>query len=174
MIKFFMKKIFMVGISFFLVCILFVILRSEREMSKDFQMKGSSFFEGLKILQKKDAQIVWTLMARKADFIEGENMVKLSNITMMVQKNRVVFYTDKGTYNLSNRNFTAEGPIRAKAKDYTITADSIDYEASSGDFKTEGHIEVEGKRFKIEGKGLMVDSEQKVRILKDVKATFYK
>lgn len=174
MIKFSMKKIVLVCLSFFFVSMLFVILRSERELSKDFQIKGSSFFEGLKILQKKDANIVWTLLAKRADFIEGENMVKLSDITMTIQKNGVVFYAEKGVYNLSNKNFTAQGPIRAKATDYTIIADSIDYDDSSGNFKTEGFIAVEGKKFKVDGKGMRVDSEQKVRILKDVKATFYK
>jgi len=153
---------------------LFFILRSEKEISKDFQIKGSSFFEGLKILQKKDSNVIWTLLAKRADFIEDEHIVKLSDITMTVQKNGVVFYADKGTYNLSNKNFTAEGPIRAKATDYTIIADSIAYDNSSGNFKTEGPIAVEAKRFKVDGKGMKIDSEQKVRILNDVKATFYK
>ncbi|MEW6213667.1 MAG: LPS export ABC transporter periplasmic protein LptC, partial [Nitrospirota bacterium] len=91
-----------------------------------------------------------------------------------VEKNGLVLYADKGIYNLSNRNFTTEGEIRAKAKDYTITADSIDYEASSGEIKTEGRIKIEGKRFKVAGKGMKANSEQRVRVLKDVKATFYK
>ncbi|MBM4140095.1 MAG: hypothetical protein FJ242_01165 [Nitrospira sp.] len=169
-----MKKIVLVCLSFFFVSMLFFIPRSEKETSKDFQIKGSSFFEGLKILQKKDSNVVWTLLAKRADFIEDENIVKLSDITMTVQKNGVVFYADKGAYNLSNKNFTAEGPIKAKSTDYTIIADSIDYDDSSGNFKTEGSIAVEGKRFKVDGKGMEVDSEQKVRILKDVKATFYK
>ena len=174
MLKSFMKKIVLVCLSFFFVSMLFLILRSEKEISKDFQIKGSSFFEGLKILQKKDSNVVWTLLAKRADFIEDENIVKLSDITMTVQKNGVVFYADKGIYNLSNKNFTAQGPIRAKATDYTIIADSIDYDDSSGNFKTEGSITVESKRFKVDGKGMEVDSEQKVKILKDVKATFYK
>lgn len=174
MIKFVMKKILMIVISFLFVCILIVILRSDKEISKDINIKGISFFEGLKILYKKDAHIVWTLLAKKADFTEGEKLVKLSGITLTIPKNGIVFQADTGIYNLSNRNFTVEGPVKAKTTDYTIITDSIDYEASSGDIKTNGWIEVEGKKFKLDGRGMEVDSEQKVRILKDVKATFYK
>lgn len=169
-----MKKILMIGLSVFFACMFFVLFRSDRESGRDIRIKGNSFIDGLTILHKKDGAPFWMLTARKADFQEGEKMVELNDITMMLHKNSMVFYTDKGTYDLSNQNFATEGEIRAKAKDYTIKVDSIDYEASSGEFKTEGRIQVEGKKFKADGRGMKVDSEQKVRILKDVKATFYK
>jgi lipopolysaccharide assembly outer membrane protein LptD (OstA) len=173
MIKSSMKKILMVVLSSFFVLMLLVVLRSEREGSKDLQFKGNSFIEGLNILQKKDGNVAWVLTAQKADFIEDGEKAELSDITMMIEKNKLILYVDKGIYNLLSRNFTAEGEIRAKAKDYIITADSIDYEAYSGEIKTEGWIKVEGNRFRVQGKGLNIDSGQKVRILKDVEATFY-
>ena len=153
---------------------LFVILKNERETNSDLEVKSNSFIEGIKILQKEEGTTIWKLIARKADFIEGENKAILSDITMVVKKNGLVLYADKGIYNLSDRNFITEGETRAETKDYTITADSIDYEASSGEIKTEGRIKIEGKRFKITGKGMKANSEQKVRVLKDVKATFYR
>jgi len=169
-----MKKYLMIGLSVFFACVFFLLLRSDRESGRDIKIRGNSFIDGLTILQKKDGAPFWTLTARKADFREGEKKVELSDITMVLHKNSMTFYTDNGTYDLSNQNFTTGGEIRAEAKDYTIRVDSIDYEASSGEFKTGGRIQVEGKKFKADGKGMKVDSEQKVRILKDVKATFYK
>ncbi len=174
MIKFFMKKVLMIGLSLSLLCMLFVVLRNGREISGDLKIKGDSFIEGLKILHQKNGIPVWTLSARKADFIEGEDKAELVDISVVIQKNDMVLHADKGVYDLSDQRFTTEGVVKAEAKDYTITADSIDYEASSGEIKTEGWIKVEGKKFIVEGKGMKADTEQKVSILNDVRATFYK
>lgn len=174
MIEFFMKKILMVGLSILFFSMLFMMLRNGREISGDLQIKGNSFIEGLRILQKNNGTAIWTLSARKADFIEGEDKAELSDITMIIQKNGLVLYADNGIYNLSDQRFTTEGEVKADAKDYTIIADSVDYEASSGEIKTGGRIKVEGKKFKVEGKGMKTDAGQKVSILNDVKATFYK
>lgn len=173
MIKSSMKQGFIVLLCLFFLCLFFIIPKNEREISKDMQMKEHSFIEGLKIIQRVNGNTIWTLAARKADFIEGGDKAELSDVQMTVQKNGLFIHSDKGTYNLLNQNFTTEGTIRAEAKNYLITADSIDYEASSGEMKTEGQIKIEGKRFNIIGKGMKA-SENGVRILKDVKATFYR
>jgi hypothetical protein len=174
MIKFFMKKVLLIGLSISLLCTLFVLLRNDREIGGDLKIKGDSFIEGLKILHQKDGITVWTLNARKADFIKGGDKAELADISVVIQKNNMGLHADKGVYDLSAERFTTDGEIKAEAKDYTITADSIDYEASSGEIKTGGRIRVEGKKFKVEGKGMKADAGQKMSILNDVKATFYK
>jgi lipopolysaccharide export system protein LptC len=173
MIKFYMRKFFMTGISLFFVLILFIILRSERDSSEHLTMKGKSFIEGLKILHEEKGNAVWTLTAGKADLKEGDNMAELRDVTVVVPKNGIRLYADKGMYDLLARKFSTESTIRAEGKDYKITTSLIDYDASSGNIKTDEWIEVDGKKFKVKGKGMTVDSEKKVRILKNVKATFY-
>jgi len=173
MIKFFMKRIPMIGLSIFFASILLIIFMSDKESSKDLTIESNSFIDGLKIIQKKDGTPFWTLTARKADFKGGKNIVELSDVIMVLHRNNVILSTDKGTYDLSNQNLTTETPIRAEGKEYTITAGSIDYEASSGELTSEDRITIKGKSFTVDGKGIKVDSEQKVRILKDVKATFH-
>jgi len=101
-------------------------------------------------------------------------MVELSNLTVTVQENGMTFYADTGRYDLLSRNFIINSDIQAEAEDYRIITSSIDYDASTGNAKTDERIIVEGKKFKVEGKGMTLDSEQKVRIRSDVKATFYK
>lgn len=174
MIKFCMKTFIMISLSLFFALILFVVLGSERDEHDTFKIKGNSFIEGLKILHEEGGDAVWTLTARKADLRESDNMADLSDVTVVVPKNGLRLYADKGVYDLTNKKFTTQSEIKAETKDYKITTSLIDYEASSGKIKTEEMIKVDGKRFKVEGKGMTVDSERKVRILKDVKATFYK
>jgi lipopolysaccharide assembly outer membrane protein LptD (OstA) len=174
MIEFLMKKVLMAGLCVLFFSGLFLMVRTGKEFSGDLKISGGSFIEGIKILQKKNGTTVWTLTATRAHFLEDENRAELSDISMMLQKNGVVLYADKGIYNLSERSFTTSSVVKADAKDYKITADSVDYDVSSGNIKTGGRIKVEGKGFKVEGKGMESDGDKKVKILNDVTATFNK
>lgn len=153
---------------------LFVMLINDRENIEKIKVKKTSFIEGLEILYRKNGKAIWKLNARKADFTDDENMVDLSNLTVTVQENGMIFYADTGRYDLLSRNFIINSDIQAESEDYRIITSSLDYDASSGNARTDERIIVEGKKFKVEGKGMTLDSEQKVRIRNDVKATFYK
>lgn len=166
-----MKKVFMVGLSVLLFIGLFLMLRTGREFAGDLKI-SNSFIEDIRIAQKKNGAAVWTLTASRANFPENENMAELNDINMKLENNGVVLHADKGIYNFSDRSFTTDSIVKAETKDYRITTDSVDYEIASGKIKTDGRITVEGKGFKVEGKGLNADTAQKVKILNDVKATF--
>ncbi len=163
----------MVILSFLFAFTLFILL-GEKDGHNNFKIKGNSFIEGLKILHRENDNTAWTLIAKKAELRESENIADLSDITVIVPKNSFKLFADKGIYDLSTQSFRAESKIKAESKDYKIVTSLIDYETSSGRIKTNENIKVDGKRFKVEGKGMSVDSDKKIRILKDVKATFYK
>jgi LPS export ABC transporter protein LptC len=169
-----MKKVLLIGLSVLFLGILFLMLGTGRETPGDFRIAGGSFIDDLRITQKKSGSTIWTLTASKAQFMGDENRAELQDISMELQKNGVVLHASKGIYNLSDRSFTTDSIVKADAKNYTITADSVDYEISSGKIRTDGRITVEGKGFKVEGKGMKADSAQRVEILNDVKATFNK
>jgi LPS export ABC transporter protein LptC len=169
-----MKKILLTGLSFLFLGILFLMLKTGRETLGDFRMAEGSFMEDVRITQKKSGSAVWTLTASSARFLGDENRAELHDISMELQKNGVVLHAEKGIYNLSDRSFTTDSIVKADAKNYTMTSDSVDYEISSGKIRTDGRITIEGKGFRVEGKGMKADSAQRVKILNDVKATFNK
>jgi hypothetical protein len=153
------------------------MLRNERQDIEALKIsKRNSSVEGLKIIHGNNGNTLWTLTARKANFTDDENMAELSDINVVVKKNSMTLSADKGIYNLSTRNFVINSDITAETKDYKIITSLIDYDASSGDVKTNEKIKVEGKskKFTVEGRGMTLDSEQKVKVWKDVKATFYR
>jgi len=163
----------MIGLSVLLFSSLFLMLRTGKEFTGDVKITGS-FIDDIRIIQKKNGSLIWTLTANKANFIEGEDIAELSDVNMTLEKNGVVLHATKGFYTVSNRMFSTKNIVNAEGKDYRITADSVDYDISSGRMKTEGRITVEGKGFTVEGKGMDADTAQKVRIFNDVKATFNK
>lgn len=172
MIEFFMKTVLLIGLSVLFFGILFLMLGTGKDMNGDFKISMGSFIEDITITQKKNGLPVWTLSAGKANFSEDESQAQLSNVNIVLPENGVVLYADRGVYNLSDRSFTTDSVVKAEAKDYTITTDSLNYDISSGKIKTDGRIVVEGKGFRVEGMGMKSDSAQEVKILRDVKATF--
>jgi LPS export ABC transporter protein LptC len=174
MIEFLMKRGLFIVLSVLSFSLLFIMLMTGREINIKLNMQDGSFFEDMKIIHKNNGITAWTLTANKAVFTESEEKAELNTISMFLPKNDVTLYADKGIYNLSEQSFTTDGAVRAEAKDYTITAETIDYEISSGTIEAAGRIEVQGRGFKIEGRGMKADEEQKIRIFNDVKATFYK
>ena len=167
-----MKKLLFVFsvVSFLLIMFFF---GNNREAERDLTLKGNSFIEGLKIVHKKDGSNIWTLYAKRADIIESKNKARLSDVAMTIEKKDMTIQAVKGLYDLESRNLTLEGRITAVAKDYTIIADSVEWDQSKEEIKTEGNVRVESKKFNVEGAGMEASSGEKVRILKDVKATFY-
>lgn len=150
------------------------MLRSGKEMVGDIQTRTDSFLEDIRIVQKKDGVTTWTLTASKADFREGEQKAELSDIELRIEKNGMILHADRGVYDLSTQSFSTDETVKASGKDINLSADSLDYEVASGKIRTDGKIRVEGKGFSVEGTGMQADSEQKVNILNDVKATFHK
>jgi LPS export ABC transporter protein LptC len=172
MIEFFMKKVLLIGLSVLFFGILFLMLETGKDMNGEFKIAMGSFIEDITITQKKNGLTVWTLWADKANFSEDESRAELSDINIVLPDNGLLLYADSGVYNLSDRSFTTDSIVKAEGKDYKITTDSINYEISSGKIETAGRVIVEGRGFRVEGRGMKSDSAEEVTILNDVKATF--
>jgi len=163
----------LIGLSILLFGSFFLMLTTGKEPDRELRIASGSFIEGVRILQKKKGVTLWDLTASRADF-ENEDKATLSNVSISLQKSDVILLADKGVYNLSEKSFTTDSAVKAAGKDYTINADSVDFDVSSGNIKTDGKVKLEGKGFEVEGKGMNAETEKKVRIYNDVKATFHK
>jgi LPS export ABC transporter protein LptC len=148
-------------------------LRSEKVARLNVQLAGDSFFEGLKIINKKDGITEWVLTAKRADLSKDGKEALLSGIEMKLEKQGMMVQAEKGLYNMETKNVTVDGVITARNENYIITTSQALIDSGGGILKTEGEVTVKGKKFNLEGKGLQADNnEQKVRILNNVKATF--
>jgi hypothetical protein len=149
-----------------------ILLTDSKGVEKISVSRGNSYIEGLKIVNKKDGNEVWVLNAKRADIIESENKAKLYDIVMEVRQNGLVVKSDDGIYDISNKSLILKSTITAETNDYTIITDTVEW-TPSGEIKTGSDVRVLSKKFNVEGEGMCVDSGQKVRILKNVKAIFY-
>lgn len=170
-----MKKSLLVLASFLLFSLLFYMVGGEKDSKLDIHLKGESFLEGLKIIQKKNGVQDWILTAKRADISKDGNEANLTGIEMEVKNKGITIFAEKGLYNMNTKKISVEGPITAKNNTYSITTEQVEIDSDAGLLTTGKDIRIEGKKFILLGKGMEVNNnEQKVRIMKDVKATFNK
>jgi len=152
---------------------IFVLIFSEKGGKLDVQVKGDSFFEGLKIVNRKNGVTDWTLWAKRADMTRDGKEARLSGVEVKLDKQDMTISADNGLYNMETRQIFVEGVLHARNNDSVLTTSQARIDGSKGNFDAAGDVRIEGKRFEVQGKGMKADNNQhKVRILKDVKATF--
>lgn len=168
-----MKKTILIVASLSLFSLLFVMLRDDKQAGVDIRLKGDSFFEGLRIVNKKNGVPEWTIIARRADLSKDGAEATLSDVEMELHDRGVSILADRGRYNLENRNILIDGPIVARNDSYAITTEQVSIDSASGVLKTTEKVTIEGKKFTLHGQGMEIESNaQTVRILNNVQATF--
>lgn len=169
-----MRRTFLAVLVAAVFSLFFFMVMGEKEVRFDLKQKGNSFIEGLRIVHKRDGLKDWFLTAKRADISEDGEKAYLSDIEMMIEKQGLTMHADNGLYTMSNKNLSIEGKVVAKGVNYSITSDRIELAGADGRVKTDGMVNIQGKKFTLQGKGMDIETtEQKMRIHKDVKAIFY-
>ena len=169
-----MKKSLLALVSFLLLSILFFMVEGDKSNKYDIHLKGDSFFEGLRIIQKKDGVPNWVLTAKRADLSKDGNLANLTDIEMEVKNKGITIYAGKALYDLTTRKISVDGDMTAKSSNYSLTTGQVEIDSDEGVLKTSKDVLIEGRKFTVQGKGMEArNNDQKVRILKDVKATFH-
>ena len=168
-----MKKSLLVLASFLLFSLFLFMVQGEKASKLDIHLKGESFLEGLKIIHKKNGLQNWILTAKRADISKDGNEANLTDVEMEVKNKGITIFAEKGLYNLDTKKISIEGAITAKNNAYSITTRQIEIDSDAGLLTTGKDVLIEGKKFTLQGKGMEINNtEQKVRIMKDDKATF--
>jgi|GEM_PF-3349782 LPS export ABC transporter protein LptC len=170
-----MKRFLIPGLFLISITALALLLfGNDKKNTAGFPSEALSSIEGLKIIHRENGNIIWTVRAQKADFRLDGNSPELSGIEMEVPGNNLLLHSGKGIYNISTGNFSTSGEVTAMGSTYSIKTTAIDYDAATGEMRTDGMVQVEGKKFRISGKGMKTEAGHRVKVLKNVQATFYR
>jgi len=168
-----MRKSLLFLASLLLFSFFFYLAGGEKANKLDIHLKGESFFEGLKIVQRRNGEQNWILTARRADISKDGNEADLTGVEMTVKNRDLKIYAEKGLYNLNTKKISIEGEITATGSNYSLRTAQVDIDSAAGLLTTDKDVSIKGKNFLLQGKGMEIqNNEQRVRILKDVKATF--
>lgn len=153
--------------------LILILIRQDKGVKLDAHLTGDSFFEGLKIINRKNGVTDWVLLAKRADLSRDGKEALLSGVEVTLERQGMTVSADKGVYDMETRQISVEGILHANKSNFEITTSGARIDGSRGNLDTAENVRIEGKKFELEGKGMQADNTRhKVRILNDVKATF--
>jgi len=135
--------------------------------------KAGSYIEGLKIVSKKNGIDSWVLTARRADFTTDETLARMNSVAMDIKKEGVLVNAESGIYNMNTKVLSLENNVILRTKDSVIHTNNLLWNPSAGVLTSTGKVEMEGRKFRLEGEELSATEDSKVMLMKDVRATFF-
>ena len=134
-----------------------------------------SSMNNIHMISKEGNSLKWELSAEKAIFPKGNSEILLNTLGLRIEHTPEIYLTSKsGIYKVENGNMILNSPVELNVKDVKFKTAGIQWNNREETLTTNNDVEFIGQTFNIVGKGLRANTkEQKVRILKDVKAIFY-
>ena len=160
--------------AFVLVLALITLNYSDNSLKIKPSYKMSSM-NNVHMVNKEGNSIKWELSAEKAIFPKGNKEIFLTSLGLRIEHTPEIYLTSKsGIYKVESGNMILNSPVELNVKDAKFKTAGIQWNNHEDTLTTNNDVELIGKTFNIVGKGLKANTkEQKVRILKDVKAIFY-
>lgn len=146
-------------------------LNNEREGRPKIVVAEQSTMDDLEIVNRQDGVVKWTLLARKAVYLSDKE-VKLHDLTITFPEKDFSMKAEEGLYNMESRNFRIDTPITANAKNYDITAKSMEWDSAKNQLVANDRVFIVGQSFTIEGDNL-VATASKATLQKNVRAVFH-
>ncbi len=130
----------------------------------------------LHLTHKEGSSIKWELSADKAILPTGNKKVLLESLALKVNRTPAVYLTGgSGIYEIEDGKVTLDDRVEVTMEDAKFAADSVDYDTEAELITTNDEIIFSGSNFLIRGTGLAAQvKQQQVRVIKNVKATFYR
>lgn len=177
MINYFMPKRNYFGILIvFLAISTFILISYYKEQGLIIQPTyQTSSMQGLHLTHRENDDIKWELSADEAIFPMGEKEISLKSIGLKINQSPEIYLTSAtGIYETEKGNIILSKSVEMNIKDTKFTTNTLKWDSASELLTTEDNVKFSGKSFLIEGTGLAATiKNQKIQILKNVKATFY-
>ena len=135
----------------------------------------TSAMQDVHMVNKEGNVLKWELSAERAVFPKGNREILLESLGLKIKLDPEIHLTSKsGTYTIENGDMTLNNPVELRVKDAKFKTAGMYWDNRKEILRADSNVEFSGANFRITGKGLTAKTkEQKVRILKDVKAIFY-
>jgi LPS export ABC transporter protein LptC len=154
-----------------LVAASIVTLREPESLNKE--ASAQSFLEGVRVVNQRSGKLQWSFATDKAVISEDGATARMQAVTITIPGRGMTVEADSGAYDIDTRDVTLAGNVRARTEDYVIETGSVSLRTDEGVLFTDDTVVLEGKGFRIEGRGLRADQDQRVRLLGDVNAVFF-
>ncbi len=136
----------------------------------------TSSMKDLFLTHKEEGVVKWELSADKALMPIGKKEIYLNDLKLKINEQTDIFLTSgSGLYEVEEENITLNKPVELKMKDTTFQTTTIKWNSADEFITTDDAVQFVGNKFRIVGKGMTAQlDKEKVRIINDVKAVFYR
>jgi len=177
MINYFMFRKNYIGILILAITISALILISYyKDQGVIIQPKyQTSSMQDLHLTHRENDQIKWELSAKEAIFPSGEKEIILKTLGLKINQSPEIYVTSpSGTYETQKGDIVLNESVEMDITDTKFTTNTMKWDSTSERLTTDDDVTFSGADFIIEGAGLSATmKDQKIKILKNVKATFY-
>jgi len=155
--------------------ILILFNYNERRINISPSYKTSSM-ENLHLKHREGNMVKWELSSDEAILPFEKKQVLLESLALKINRSPEIYLTaGSGIYEIEEGNVTLNNTVEMNVKDTTFTTDTMKWNSKDELITTEDDIKFSGSSFLITGRGLAAKVKQEqVRIIKDVKAIFYR
>ncbi len=136
----------------------------------------TSSMRGIHLNHKEGNSLKWELFARNATFPEDKTEILIDALELKIHNKPDIYITGgTGSYNIEEKILDVRDKIKLNLKDGVFSTESLQWKGKEGLVTSAGNVKFISDRFTIEGTGLLADIyNEEIRILKNVKGTFYR
>lgn len=163
-------------ISAIFVFVILIIFNYTENSVKMFPSLQTSSMKNLYLKHKEGDKVKWELSSDKAVLPLGNKEVFLESLVVKINQTPEIYLTSgSGIYEIEQGNVMLNKPVELKIREAKFATDSLRWNSKEELITTDDDIKLSGNSFLITGTGLSAKvPEQQVRIIKDVKAIFYR
>ncbi len=166
---------------FWIVCAILIfgvliVLRLNEPDIKILPSYQTSSMENLYLKHRIGNKVKWELSAGQAILPLGNKEVFLKSLALKINHSPEIYLTSgSGIYKIKEGDIMLNNSVKLNIKDAVFTTNTLKWNSKDELITTEDEVKLTGDKFLIEGTGLSAKmEEQQVRIMKDVKAFFYR
>jgi len=177
MINYFMFKKNYLGVLILIIAIsslIFISYYKEQDVIIQPTYQTSSM-QDLHLTHRENDKIKWELTAREAVFPSGKKEIILKILGLKINQSPEIYVTSSnGTYETEKGDIVLNKSVEMNIKDAKFTTNTLKWDSTRELLTSDDNVKFSGSDFLIEGTGLSAKvKQQKIKILKNVKATFY-
>jgi LPS export ABC transporter protein LptC len=169
------SKFFWILSAILIISIVGIIGYKENKVKINPSYKTSSMLD-LHLTHKEGDSIKWQLHAKEAIFPIGEKEVLLKSLDVNINHSPKIYLTSgSGKYELEKGDITLDSPVELNVEHGKFITSSLKWNNNDEVISTNDDVRFTGKNFFITGTGLTAKlNQERVRILRNVKAIYYR
>jgi LPS export ABC transporter protein LptC len=148
---------------------LFFMFFMEGEEGKSPELAAVSYLEDVRITNKKTGQLQWEILTKRVDLTSEGGIATMKGVAITLPREGMDVQAATGIYNMETSHLRLDGDVLARGENFTFRTGHVEIDSKKGEMTTDDDVLVEGKNFKVSGRGMRA-AGQKIWLESDVNA----